>query len=448
MGKTIKLKKGLDIRLKGKAEKNLVDAKDSEFFALQPTDFPGLKPKVSVKPEQKVKAGDVLFYDKKNPEIKFTSPVSGTVTEVERGERRKVLRIVVKPDNKIEYVDFGTKQINSLSREDVIETLLNAGVWPFIRQRPYAVIANPKGTPKSIFISGFDNAPLAPDYDFIMQNSINEFQAGIDALKKLTDGKIHLNISDKQGSVYSNINGVEKNTIIGKHPASTVGTQINHIDPINKGETIWYVNPQDVVIIGRLFTSGKFDARRIVALAGSEVKNPQYYNTILGAQIKSIVDQSVQNKNARFISGNVLTGIKTCYKGYLSFYDSLISVIPEGDYYEFMGWAMPRFHKFSHSRTYFSWLMPNKEYVLDTNTNGGPRAFVMSEEYDKVTPMDIMPEQLLRACLAEDIDKMEQLGIYEVAEEDLALCEFVCTSKTNVQEIIRNGINLMIKELS
>jgi len=447
MGKTIKLSKGLDIKLKGRANLELAEAQKPQYVALHPSDFPGIKPKVTVKPEQKVKAGETLFFDKNNPDVKFTSPVSGTVVKVERGERRKVLKVIVKPDETNEFIDFGAEKPQDSTRESVTKKMLEAGVWPFIRQRPYAIVANPADKPKAIFISGFDNAPLAPDYDFILKDSINDFQAGIDAISKLTDGKIHLNISDKQGKVYSGVKGVEINTFIGKHPASTIGTQINHIDPLNKGEIIWYINPQDIVIIGRLFNSGKFDARRIVALAGSEVNEPKYYNTILGAQTNSVVGDSVPNLNARFISGNVLTGTKTTYNGFLSFYDSLLSVIPEGDYYEFMGWAMPRLHKFSHSRTYFSWLMPNKEYVLDTNMNGGPRAFVMSEEYDKVVPMDILPEELLRACLAEDIDKMEQLGIYEVAEEDLALCEFVCTSKTEVQEIIRNGINLMIKEL-
>ncbi len=448
MSKTIKLNKGLNINLQGKPVEQLVDSGISTTYAIKPTDFPGLIPKIVVKPGFEVKAGSVLFFDKYNPEIKFTSPVSGKIKEIERGERRKVLRVIIETTSEIQYEDFGKKEINSLKADDVKKTLLDSGTWTFIRKRPYAIIANPEEKPKSIFISGFDNAPLAPNYDFIIKENAKEFQAGIDAISKLTDGKVHLNISDKTGSVYSNITGVEKNTFIGKHPSSTVGVQINHIAPLNKGEVIWYINPQDIVIIGRLFTEGKYDARKIVALTGSEVNEAKYYNTRIGASINSITENNVKEGNNRYISGNVLTGTKVDKNDYLSFYDSQITIIPEGDYYEFFGWISPRLNKFSMSRLYFSWLMPNKKYTLDTNINGGERAFVVSEQYEKVVPMDIYPVELLKACLAEDIDKMEQLGIYEVAEEEFALCDFVCTSKIETQDIIRKGINLMIKELS
>lgn len=448
MSKTIKLNKGLDINLLGVADEKLVDSEVCNLYSIKPTDFPGLIPKIAVKPGFDVKAGSVLFFDKYNPDIKFTSPVSGKVKEVERGERRKVLRIVIEADKDFKYDDFGKKDLNTLNAEDIKKTLLDSGTWTFFRKRPYAVIANPNEKPKSIFISGFDNAPLAPNYDFIIKDNVKEFQVGIDIISKLTEGKINLNISDKTGSVYSNITGVEKNTFVGKHPSSTVGTQINHIDPINKGEVIWYLNPQDVIIIGRLFTEGKYDARKIIALTGSEVNEPKYYNTITGASVNSITLNNVKEGNNRYISGNVLTGSQISANDYIGFYDSQITIIPEGDYYEFFGWIMPRFKKFSMSRTYFSWLMPNKKYALDTNINGGERALVMSGQYEKVVPMDIYPVELIKACLAEDIDKMEQLGIYEVAEEDFALCDYVCTSKTETQAIIREGINLMIKELS
>ena len=447
MGKTITLKKGLDIKLKGKAEKLLVDAGKSKMIAVQPTDFNGVTPKLVVKPGAKVKAGTVLFFAKKDPNIKFTSPVSGMVKEIVRGERRRILHVLIEADNENSFEDFKTSDISTLTAETIKETLLNAGAWPFIRQRPYAIIANPETKPKSIFISAFDSAPLGVDYEFILSNNAESFQKGIDVLSKLTDGNINLNIDGKSdSSFFSNIKGVELNKFIGKHPAGTIGTQINKIDPINKGEFIWYLNPQDVVIIGRLFSEGKFDARKIVAIAGSQVSEPKYYNTILGAEFSSYSDTSLNNEKNRIINGDVLTGITA--NGFLGAYNSTISVIPEGDYYEFFGWILPRFKKFSFSKTYLSWLTPDKNYALDTNTNGGDRAIVMSDVYEKVTPMDILPSFLIKACLAEDIDKMEQLGIYEVAEEDLALCEFVCPSKIEVQNIIRNGINLMIKELS
>ncbi len=448
MTKVVKLKKGLNINIKGKAVNELVDSSKSNLYAIMPTEFPGIIPKLLVKPDHVVKAGTPLFFNKHNPEVKFTSPVSGKVIAVERGARRKILRIVVEADAELQYEDFKKGDLSSLKREDVVDTLLNSGVWPFIRQRPYAIIANSKDTPKAIFISGFDNAPIAPDYNFILKDQLDEFQNGVNALAKLTEGKIHLNLDGEKENIFSSINGVEVNQFFGKHPSSTIGTQISHVDPINKGEIVWYVNPQDVVIIGKLFSKGIYDAKRILALTGSQVNAPKYYNTMVGAKMETIAKDNVNEDNSRYITGNVLTGTQTEKDLFLSFYDSQVSVIPEGNYYEFFGWIMPRFNKFSMSKTYFSWLMPKKEYALDTNTNGGERAFVMTEQYEKVVPMDIYPVELLKACMAEDIDKMENLGIYEVAEEDLALCDYVCTSKTEAQETIRKGIDLMIKELS
>ncbi len=449
MNKTIKLKKGLDIKIVGKAEKKLIDAVDSDTFAIQPTDFESVLPKLLVKPGCEVKAGTALFYNKNNPKVKFTSPVSGTVKEIKRGDRRKILKVIIEPDNKNKYENFKIKDnISEYARKEILDLLLESGLWPMIMQRPYAIIANPDDTPKSIFISGFDSAPLGVDYEFILKDRKKEFFTGIQILQKLSH-KIHLNIDGKKEipEVY-NIQNIYINKFIGKHPAGTIGTQINNIDPLNKGEKVWYINPQDVAIIGKFFLTGELDFTKIVALAGSEVAEPKYYKTKIGSQIKSIINENLNSKeNIRIISGNVLTGTKTYCKGYLGFYDSLISVIPEGNYYEFLGWGTPGLKKFSMSRTFFSWLTSNKEYKLDTNYHGGERAFVMSEQYDKVVPMDILPQQLLRACIVEDIDKMEQLGIYEVAEEDFALCDFVCTSKIEVQEIIRKGINLMIKEI-
>lgn len=449
MNKTIKLRKGLDIKLIGKAKKELVDSQSSETYAIQPLDFKGVLPKLLVKPGAKVKSGTILFYNKNNSKVKFSSPVSGIVKEIQRGERRLVLKIIIEPDSENTSEDFKVKEnISDYDRKEIIDLLLNSGLWPMFMQRPYAVIANPDDNPKSIFISGFDSAPLGVDYEFILKDRKNDFAKGIQVLQKLSTN-INLNVDGniKMPEVF-NIQNININKIFGKHPAGTIGTQINNIDPINKGERVWYINPQDVAIIGKFFITGKLDFSKIVALAGSMVNEPKYYKTKIGSQIKSITNENLKQVNdIRIISGNVLTGSISGTKEYLGFYDSLISVIPEGNKYEFLGWALPGIKKFSMSRTFFSWLTPNKEYDINTNFQGGKRSFVMSEQYDKVVQMDILPQQLLRACLVEDIDKMEQLGIYEVAEEDFALCDFVCTSKIEVQEIIRNGINLMIKEI-
>lgn len=448
MSKTIKIRKGLDIKLKGKAEKTLQSVEQSDFYAIKPPDFLGLTPKMDVKVGSEVKAGSPLFHNKYKENVLFTSPVSGIVSAINRGERRRILEVVVESDKKQVFESFSSGDTSSMSRQQIKDNLLKSGLWPFIRQRPYGIVANPADTPKSIHISGFDSAPLAPDMDFILQNQISEFQKGIDVLAKLTDGKVFLNLNgENTASPLLKVKAGEQILFEGPHPAGNVGIQIHHIHPINKGEIVWYVNPQDVVFVGRLFETGHYNVERIVALAGSEVKKPQYYRTMVGASILPLVKNNVADGDIRIISGNVLTGNMIPKNGYIGFYDSLITVIPEGNYYEMLGWALPGIGKFSTSRSYFSWLTPNKEFKIDSNLHGGERAFVMSGEYEKVFPMDILPVHLIKAIMVDDIDKMEQLGIYEVIEEDMALCEFVCTSKIEVQAILRKGLELMIKEL-
>lgn len=450
MSKVIKIKKGLDIRLKGKAEKIVVKSENTDLYAVKPVDFLYIRPKLTVKVGDPVKAGTVLFYNKYLPDVKFTSPVSGTVKAVNRGERRAILEVVIEAGESMEYETFLKADPSTLSREQVIENLLKSGLWPLIRQRPYGIIANPGTTPKSIFISAFDTSPLAPDYDFIVQGNNEAFQAGINALSKLTDGKIHLNVNADYppSDVFTNAKNVQMNRFTGPHPAGNVGVQIHHLDPVHKNSLVWTVNPQDVITIGRLFLKGQYDASRIVALAGSEVLNPKYYKTMIGASIKDLIANNTREGNLRYISGGPLTGRKIPFDGYIGYYDSLVTVLPEGDKYEFLGWAVPGFGKFSASRSFFSWINTDKEYVIDTNYHGGERAYVMTGQYEKVLPMDILPVQLIKSIMVEDIDRMENLGIYEVVEEDLALCEFVCTSKMEVQSIIRQGIDLMIRETS
>ncbi|MGM0375166.1 MAG: Na(+)-translocating NADH-quinone reductase subunit A [Bacteroidota bacterium] len=449
MSEVIKIKKGLDIRLKGKAEKVFGKAQLPGLFAIKPTDFHGVVPKMVVKKKgEKVKAGSVLFFDKNQPDVKFVSPVSGELLDIIRGERRKILEVVIKADGKDEMVEFGTESIKDLKREDIINRMLEAGAWPYIRQRPYDVIANPEDTPKGIYISGFDTAPLAPDYDFIMTGKENEFQAGIDVLKKLCDN-IHIGINDEAASkVFTKTKGVTLHRFSGPHPAGTVGIQLHHVMPVNKGEKVWTIQPQEVTSLGKLFLTGKPDFSRTIVVNGSEIKKPAYFQTRIGAKITPYIENNINTEeNVRLISGNVLTGTELNDDGFLGFYHSQITAIPEGDEYEFMGWAAPGFDKFSMSRTFFSWLQPKREYRLSANMHGGKRAIVVSGQYEAVLPMDILPEQLFKSILIEDIDKMEQLGIYEIAEEDIALCEFVCTSKMDLQKIVRDGINLMIKEL-
>jgi len=450
MSSSVKLKKGLDIRLKGMAEKNLASEVQLSLYGVKPVDFPGLIPKLNVKPGDNVLAGTPLFHDKIRPEIIFSSPVSGKVLSITRGDRRKLLEVVVEKDGD-EFVDFGKSDPEGLSREKIKETLLISGLWPAIRQRPYHIVAHPNDVPKAIFVSGFDTAPLAPDYNFIMDNSsATLFKSGISVLKKLTDGKINLVLNGKGDSseLLKKAADVEISHFAGPHPAGNVGVHIHHLNPINKGEIVWFVNLQDVVAIGRLFEEGIYNNERIIALTGSEVLNPQYYKVRSGSSISALVKDNVKKGNLRYISGNVLTGSGIEPDGYLGYYDSQVTVIPEGDYYEFFGWMMPGIDKFSFSKTFASSLIPKKSFSLDTNLHGGERAFVMTGQYEKVVPMDIYPMQLLKAILAEDIDLMENLGIYEIAEEDFALCEFICPSKIEIQSIVRKGLDLIIKEMN
>ena len=435
--------------MEGKADNILIPEERPGRYGIKPIDFPGLVPKLSVKPGDQVKAGSPLFYDKQHPEVLFTSPVSGEVHDVVRGEKRKILEVIVNASGD-EYLQFGAADPSSLDRDKIREKILASGLWPAIRQRPYNIVANPADTPKSIFISGFDSAPLDADLDFIIDHRpVELYKIGLKVLQKLTDGKLHLGLGDNTcSSVLKESEGVEIHYFSGPHPSGNVGIQIHHVDPVNKGEVVWYMNLQDVVNLGALFKEGRYNPERIIAIAGPEVTKPRYHRTRTGADISTIVKGNISGDNVRFISGNVLTGTKIPQDGFLGYYDSTLTCITEGDYYEFFGWVLPGFNKFSFSRTFLTWMMPWKKYKLDTNMHGGERAFVMTGQYEQVLPMDIYPMHLLKAILAEDIDRMEQLGIYEVAAEDFALCEFICSSKIEIQSIVRKGLDLMIKEMS
>ena len=448
MSKEINIRKGLDIKLVGVAEKVLVKAQPATSYALCPDNYIGVQPKMLVKVDDKVKAGTPLFFDKENPEILFTSPVSGTVAEIRRGDKRKILAVVITADHQDEAETMQPLDTKTATKEQAKELLLKSGLWTTLIQRPFGIIANPKDTPRDIFISALDTAPLGVDMDFILQDQQLNLTAGIELLSKLTDGNVYLSIGqDATAGALPKIKNAQINIFKGKHPAGNVGTQIAAIKPIAKGENVWTIDPSHVVMIGKLALTGTPNFDKIIALAGSQIKKTSYVKITSGAQIESFVANNTQGDNIRLISGNPLTGTKVSLDGYIGFYNNQISAIPEGDYYEMLGWAMPRFHKFSTSRSYGSFLTPNKKYNLDTNLNGGERAFVLNGIYDKVTPIDIYPVYLLKAIMAGDIDKMEQLGIYEVVEEDFALCEFICPSKIEWQSILRQGINQLMKEI-
>lgn len=449
MSKDIRIKKGLNINLVGSAEHTTAKAVLSNAYAINLNDFHGITPKMLVKEGAEVKAGEALFYNKNCEEMMFVSPVGGELIEINRGARRRILSLKILADKTQSDKDHGTLDVTKASVQEIKEYLLKSGCWPFIKQRPYDIIANPDTNPKAIFISGYTTAPLAADNDYVLQGKEKELQAAISALRKLTPGTVHVSIGSKSKSPLAGLDGIELHKVSGPHPAGLVGTQINKIDPLNKGELIWTVSPQDLVIIGELILTGKFNAQRIVALAGSSVKSPKYYKTKIGTEISTFLYGSgVNDDNFRVINGDVLTGSKSRPDGYLGFYNNTVTAIPEGDDYELLGWSKPIFNKISTTRALtFSWLQPNKKYDLTTNTNGEHRAFVVTGQYEAVFPMDIFPMQLLKACMVKDLDEMEQLGLYEVAPEDFSLTEFVCISKQPHQQIIREGLDLLHKEI-
>lgn len=446
MSKDIIVKKGLNINLVGDATKTLDISKSSKYYSVYPEDFHGVYPKLTIKVDEKIKAGDVLFYDKNNEKVKFVSPVSGKITEIQRGERRRIVSIEILADKKIEYKNLGKLDAKA-DKNKIIDYLLNAGLWPFIKQRPYDVIADHKISPKSIFISGFSSAPLSADLDYISKGYEDKIQTAINLLSKLTEGEIHMSVRKNSNSELSNLKNVVIHNVSGPHPSGNVGTLINKVSPVNKGEVVWTISLQDLILIGSVVESGKFSAERIIALVGSSVENPRYIKTLIGSGMSTILDKGIQDDN-RIISGNVLTGKQISIKGHLDYYSNTVSVIPEGNDYDLFGWTRPIFDKISASRALtFSWLLPNKKFSLNTNTNGEHRAFVITGSYEEVFPLDIYPMRILKACMYKDLEEMEALGMYEVAPEDFALTEFVCVSKQPHQDIIRKGLDLMKKEL-
>lgn len=445
MAKTIKLKKGYDINIAGRANESVVTKFKARTHAIQPTDFIGLSPipKVTVQIGDEVKAGDVLFFDKKQPSIKYTAPVSGEIIEITRGAKRAIVGITILADSENKYKELPKVRISSASKEEITNHLLNTGCWPFLRQRPFNILANPSETPKAIFISGFDTTPLGPNYDFVLKGQEQHFQTGVEVLGKLTSGKVNLGLAASNNSPVSAVKNATVTNFSGKHPVGCVGIQIHHVDPIGKGEVIWTINPQDVVAIGRVFNTNKFDTERLIAVAGPVAKQPQYYKTYLGASVDSMLANNTTTDNLRVVSGSVLSGTKITQKGYVGFFHHQVNVLEEGNKHEFFGWMKPSLFRKNITRVFPAFLGSNKTVALDTNTHGEHRAFVVTGLYEKVLPMDIYPMQLIKAIMYRDFDLMEGLGIYEVVEEDLALCEYVCPSKTEIQYHLRDGLNYM-----
>ena len=449
--KIIYLKKGFDIKLEGSADYHVDDDVSVSTFAIQPKNFIGMSPipKVEVEVGDEVKAGDVIFYDKKRPAVKYCAPVSGEVIAVNRGTKRSIAEIVILGDKEISYRALPEFDLENASRKELVEYMMENGAWPHIRQRPYNVVADPEVMPKAIFISAFDSAPLAPDLDIIIAGRGKEFQAGLDVLNKLTTGKVHLGLNAKDDDVspiYGEATGVEKHWIHGQHPAGNIGVQIHHIDTINAGEKVWTLGVQDVATIGSIFMEGIYDAERVVVIAGAELNQPKYIATYLGANMGDLINDNLKHDHVRLISGDVLSGKQKSKEQFLDFFDDQVSVIAEGDEYEMFGWLVPQTPRPSLSPTFLSNVIGAGGYVANTNTHGEGRAFVVSGQYEQVMPMDIYPQHLMKSIMVNDLERMEGLGIYEIVEEDVALCEFVCTSKQPVQQILRDGLTTMMDQ--
>jgi len=447
--RTVSLKQGHDILLEGQAEPQLDEHLEVTTFAVQPTNFVGISPipKLMVEVGDEVKAGDPVFFDKKVPEVKYCSPVSGEVIAVNRGEKRSITEVIILADKEMKYRTFEMVDPDEAPREELVNFLLETGVWPLIRQRPYNVVADFSEAPRDIYISTFDTAPLSPDLNFVVEGQGEAFQKGLDVLNKLTDGKVYLGLDgngeEAPSPVFTEAEGVEKHWFIGKHPAGNVGIHIHHTSPVLSGDKVWTLGVQEVITLGRLFLEQRFNTERIVVLTGSEVKEPRYVKTYLGAKVGDLVKDQLASENVRLISGDVLSGKKKTEEQFLDIYDDQVTVIQEGDYYEMFGWLLPIKARPSISRTFPNFLFPDLTFKGDTNTHGEKRAFVVTGQYESVLPMNIYLQHLMKSIIINDLERMEGLGINELVEEDVALCEFVCTSKQPLQQILREGLDMM-----
>lgn len=444
----IKVKRGLKLRLKGEAEKKKTPARKSQTYAIIPDNFHSLIPKMLIKKEgTKVKAGEPLFFSKYNEETKVVSPVSGKLKEIERGARRRILRIIIEADDEMQYVEHDVVKPLEADAEKLKAHIFESGCGIFFKQRPYDIPVSAKDTPKAIHVSAFNTTPIGADFEFILEGKEKHFQNGINALTRLTDGKVYLGVDKKSKSFLHDIENVELLRVSGPHPAGNLGVQIQKTNPINKGEKVWTIRPEDVAILGELLSTGKFNAQRTIAVCGSDAVDREYFTTLIGAEINSIIEEVDTNKT-RIISGDVFTGDKSLNGDHINFFNNEITLIPEGNQYRMFGWLpFKDNHIPSFSNTSLSRLSSKKKFEVNTSLNGEERALVVTGEMEKVMPMDILPMQLLKACMTGDIDKMENLGIYEVIPEDFACAEYVNTSKIEAQEVIRQGLDIMITEV-
>ncbi len=443
------LKKGFNILLEGEAEAEVADANGVTRYAVQPPNWRGIAPipKMVAEVGDSVKAGQPLFFDKQNPDIQFVSPVSGELIEVNRGAKRAITEVVILADKEIQFEQFDAPNLESASREDIVEYLTKTGGWSLIVERPFDVIADRTVVPSNIFISTFDSAPNGPDLNVVIDGREADFQAGVNALSKLTHGKVHLGLDARDGKkpadIYANCENAEKHYFRGPHPSGNVGVQIHHIAPIDAGHKVWTLDVQAVMTIGALFSRGQYDCRRIVALTGDRLASNHYVRTYAGANIGEMLKDNPVEEQSRIISGDVLSGETKSLNGYINIHDDQIATIAEGDHYELFGWLVPGKARPSTSNTYPNFLFGDMKFSPDTNTHGEKRAFVVTGQYEKMLPMDIYPQHLMKAIMVKDFERMEGLGIYELTEEDIALCEFACTSKMPLQEILREGLDLM-----
>ena len=448
MSKDVSIKDGANLNLKGLASMELEVANMSLNYALNPDDFFGLIPRMLVKEGDKVSLGQPIFHDKNNETIKIVSPVSGKIQEIVRGAKRKILNVIIKKEGE-STVNFKIPSLSSISNKKILELLIESGSLAFIRQRPYNIIARPDRPPKSIFVSVHSTAPYAANYDFILKKRMDEFQVGVDVMSKLIGKPINLSISHNCESDFSTLNNVDVYKIKGAHPSGNESFQINRIDPLNSGEIIWVIKPEDIANIGSFFMTGIFNPKRTVAVSGDSLKSPKYYDAIIGSPISSLVDSKEipNSEEYRFINGDPLSGSKVEYSGFLGFYNNTLSVIKEGNQFRMLGWLPFMYNSIpSFSKTSLSWLLGGEKKV-NTNLNGEERAIVVTGEMEKYFPMDIYPMQLIKACMRGDVEKMESLGIYEVIPEDFGLVDFSCTSKIEAQEIVKSGIEIMLKEV-
>lgn len=443
------LKRGHDILLEGVASETIDHSVKATTFAVQPTNFIGISPipKVVVEVGDEVKAGDILFHEKKRPEWKWAAPVSGEVIAVNRGAKRAITEVVILADKEMSYRSLDAIDLEQASREELKGFLQESGAWPLIMQRPFNVIADTAATPRDIFISTFDSAPLAPNLNLVVEGNEAAFQKGLDALNKLTDGSVYLGLDARDGhaphTAFENATGVEKHWFRGAHPSGNVGVQIHHLKPLASSDVAWTLTVQNVITLGRLFTEQRFNTERLVALTGAELHAPKYVNTYLGAKVGDLLDGNLANDHVRFISGDVLSGEQKTVDGFLNFHDDQITVVEEGDDYQLFGWLLPSLNTPSISKTFPSAFLPDLTFKANTNTNGEKRAFVVTGNYEEVLPMDIYPQSLFKSILVGDFERMEGLGLHELVEEDVALCEFVCVSKQPVQQIVRQGLDMM-----